>query len=262
MARSSFYYHIRCLQIPDKYRDLREQVKGVYHSHKGRYGYRRITLTLHNEGVQINHKTVEKLMRQSGIKCEIRAKKYRAYKGQKHEVTNILQQNFDASAPNKKWATDVTEFSLFGQKIFLSPIMDLYNGEIISYTTSPHPSLLLVTKPLEAALNRIEDGNGLIVHSDQGWQYHHETYRNMLKKKEVIQSMSRKGNPLDNAAMESFFGILKSELLYLRKFESIDEFKNELKEYLRYYNNDRIKLKLNGMSPIMYRTHSFEMLNY
>lgn len=257
MARSTFYYHLRQSGAPDKYTDIRNQVISIYHSHKGRYGCRRITQTLHNQGVVINHKTVTKLMRESGIKCEVRIKKYRSYRGQMSKVApNLLQRNFHAEEPNKKWVTDVTEISLFGQKRYLSPIMDLYNGEIISYTISDHPDLQLVVNMLKNALYQIDNTNGLILHSDQGWHYQHLTYQNMLKKKGIIQSMSEKGNPLDNAAMESFFAILKSELLYLQKFNSMNEFISELNKYMDYYNNQRIKLKLKGMSPVQYRTHS------
>jgi transposase InsO family protein len=257
MARATFYYHLKQLQKPDKYMDVRDRIIGIYHANKGRYGYRRITMALHNQGITVNHKTVERLMRESGIKCQVRMKKYRSYRGQAGcIVPNVLQRNFMATQPNRKWATDVTEFSLFGQKRYLSPILDLYNGEIISYTIYEHPSLLMVTDMLKKALDKTENLNELILHSDQGWHYRHPLYQNMLKSKGIIQSMSRKGNCLDNAVMENFFGLLKSELLYLHKFSSMEKFTDELNKYINYYNNDRIKAKLKGMSPVQYRTHS------
>lgn len=257
MARATFYYHVKQLKQPDKYAHVRNQINEIYHLNKGRYGYRRITLELHNQSIIINHKTVERLMRQSGIKSQVRIKKYRSYKGIAGKISpNILERDFKSQAPNQKWVTDVTEFSLLGQKQYLSPIMDLYNGEIISYTISSHPNLLMVTNMLQKALKGLKSGNGLILHSDQGWHYQHARYQKILKKKGIIQSMSRKGNCLDNAAMENFFGILKSELLYLQKFSSVNEFLQELVNYIDYYNNDRIKAKLKGMSPVKYRTHS------
>lgn len=254
MARSTFYYHQSRLNLPDKHAILHERITSIYHRHKGRYGYRRITLELRNEGVLVNHKTVEKLMQESGLKSLVRVKKYRSYRGSAGKIApNILKRDFAVDAPNRKCATDVTEFSVCGQKIYLSPIIDLYNGEIISYTLSLHPDLKMVTSMLNRAL-RIVEGE-LVLHSDQGWHYQHYTYQKMLKDKGILQSMSRKGNCLDNAVIENFFGILKSELLYLRKFSSVDEFTYELRKYLKYYNNDRIKAKLNGMSPVQYRTH-------
>lgn len=260
MARSVFYYHLSRLGEADKYSSLREQVKTIYHRHKGRYGYRRITMELRNQGVVVNHKTVEKLMQQSGIKSLVRAKKYRSYRGQAGKIApNILKRDFTATLPNQKWATDVTEFLICGQKQYLSPVIDLYNGEIISYTISPTPNLLMVTSMLDKAVKIKRKGDNLTLHSDQGWQYQHFNYQNMLKENGIRQSMSRKGNCLDNAVIENFFGILKSELLYLQKFCSMEEFVKQLKEYIHYYNNHRIKAKLKGMSPVKYRTHSIKI---
>lgn len=256
MARSTFYYHLSRLNSIDKYADIRERIISIYHQHKGRYGYRRILMTLHNEGFTINHKTVERIMKKCGIKSIVRIKKYRSYKGKQGKIApNIFKRNFVALQPNTKWVTDVTEFSLCGVKRYLSPIMDLYNGEIISYTISDSPNLLMVTSMLDKAMKIVTKGEQLTVHSDQGWQYQHIKYQEKLKEKGVKQSMSRKGNCLDNASMENFFGILKSELFYLEKFRSIEEFTDQLIKYIEYYNNDRIKAKLKGMSPVKFRTH-------
>jgi len=256
MARATFYYHLKQLQAPDKYDSVRKQINDIFHTNKGRYGYRRITLELNNS-ISINHKTVEKLMRESGLKSQVRLKKYRSYRGTVGKIApNILERNFKAASPNKKWVTDVTEFALFGQKRYLSPILDLFNGEIISYTISSHPNLLMVTNMLSKALKGIKKNTELVLHSDQGWHYQHAAYQRMLKNKGVVQSMSRKGNCLDNAVMENFFGLLKSELLYLQKFSSIENFESELKNYIHYYNNFRIKEKLKGLSPVMFRTQS------
>ena len=166
---------------------------------------------------------------------------------------NLLERDFKADQPNQKWVTDVTEFALFGIKLYLSPIIDLYNGEVISYNLSRHPNLNQVTDMLEKAFSKIPDNTNLILHSDQGWQYQHKHYQKMLKEKGIRQSMSRKGNCLDNACAENFFSLLKTELLYLQEFHSVEHFIEELHEYIEWYNNKRIKLKLNGLSPIDFR---------
>ena len=181
-------------------------------------------------------------------------KKYRSYKGEVGKTApNLLNRDFRAEKQNQKWVTDVTEFSLFGQKLYLSPILDLHNGYLVSYTISERPVLSMVTTMLNKAFETIPDGTGLILHSDPGWQYQHKQYQRMLKAKGIRQSMSRKGNCLDNAAAENFFGLLKSELFYLQKFSSMEQFKQELVEYLDYYNNHRIKAKLKGLPPAMHK---------
>lgn len=224
---------------------------------KGRYGYRRITQTLRNEGYVISEKTVRKLMKESGIKCMVRVKKYRSYKGEVGRIApNLLARNFNADSPCQKLVTDVTEFSLFGTKLYLSPVLDLYNSELIYYTIYDHPVLDMVTDMVKGMISVIGSDTNAILHSDQGWQYQHKRYQEMLKENNIHQSMSRKGNCLDNSVIENFFGLLKSELLYLQKFKSVEDFKEELKRYLHYYNFDRIKLKLNGMSPVQYRVHN------
>lgn len=196
-------------------------------------------------------------MNELGIKSSVRKKRYRSYKGEVGTIAdNIIARNFKTEKPNQKWATDVTEFALFGAKLYLSPIIDLYNGEIISFNLAHHPTLEQTMDMLKKAFKKIPDNTNLILHSDQGWQYQHKNYQYCLKQKGIIQSMSRKGNCLDNAVIENFFGHLKSELLYLQKFDSMEHFKKELEEYIDYYNNDRIKLNLKGMSPVQYRTHS------
>lgn len=229
----------------------------IYHENQGRYGYRRITLELRNRGYCINHKTVQRLMKELHLKCMVRIKKYRSYKGEIGKIApNLIQRDFKADAPNQKWTTDITEFALFGTKLYLSPILDMYNGEIISYSISERPVLGQVMDMLDKAFDKIPDNTGLIFHSDQGWQYQHKQYQQRLKEKGIRQSMSRKGNCLDNSVMENFFGLLKSELLYLREFCSIEEFKVELEKYIDYYNNKRIKSKLKGLSPVQYRIQS------
>ena len=238
----------------DKYAAAKAKIETIYHENRGRYGYRRITIALRNKGIFLNHKTVQRLMKQMGLVCRVRAKKYRSYKGEVGKnAPNLLNRDFHAEKPNQKWVTDVTEFSLFGEKIYLSPILDLHGGYLVSYTISDRPILSMVTTMLDKAFETIPDGTGLILHSDQGWQYQHKQYQRMLCEKGIRQSMSRKGNCLDNAVMENFFGLLKSELLYLQEFESWEHFKLELTAYLAYYNNHRIKAKLKGLPPAIHR---------
>ena len=221
------------MQQADKYAEAKEEITSIYHRNKGRYGYRRITAALRNSGIHLNHKTVQRLMKELGLVCRVRVRKYRSYKGEVGKIApNLLNRNFHAEKPNQKWVTDVTEFTLFGQKLYLSPVLDLHNGYLVSYTISDRPVLGMVTSMLEKAFETIPDGTGLILHSDQGWQYQHRQYQRMLRKKGIRQSMSRKGNCLDNAVMENFFGLLKSELLYLQQFDSLEHFKQELVDYL------------------------------
>ena len=257
LPRSTYYYYLKQANKPDKYKEIKEQITAIYHENQGRYGYRRITMELHNRGYVINHKTVQRLMKELGIKCMVRIQKYRSYKGEVGKIApNLIERDFSALAPNQKWTTDITEFSLFGEKIYLSPILDMFNGEIISYNISSRPVLGQVMDMLDKAFAKIPDHTNLIFHSDQGWQYQHKQYQKRLIDKGIQQSMSRKGNCLDNSVMENFFGLLKSELLYLREFESIDEFVMELEKYIDYYNNKRIKSKLKGLSPVQYRIQS------
>lgn len=230
-------------------------IKQIYHKHKGRFGYRRITLMMKEKGIVINHKTVLRLMKILGLKSIVRIKKYRSYQGEQGKTApNILQRNFKADQPNKKWATDVTEFNVSGNKLYLSPIIDLFNGEIISYNLSERPIFAQITDMLKKGFKRVKNTENIILHSDQGWQYQMKAYQNILKEKGIVQSMSRKGNCLDNAVIENFFGTLKSEMFYTKKFTSITELKKEIKEYINYYNNDRIRLNLKGKSPVQYRT--------
>lgn len=260
MPKSTYYYYLNKLNSEDKYKKVKEEIQSIYHENKGRYGYRRITMELKNRGYKINHKTVLKLMKILGLQCFVRMKKYRSYKGQVGTIAeNLLKRDFKATKPNQKWVTDVTEFSLFGTKVYLSPIIDLFNGEVISYNISNRPVLSQVMNMLEKSFEKINNITDLILHSDQGWQYQHKTYQFMLKKKGIKQSMSRKGNCLDNSLAENFFGLLKSELFYLQEFNSVEHFKKELIEYIDYYNNKRIKGKLKGMSPVNYRIHSLNI---
>jgi transposase InsO family protein len=260
LPRATYYYHVKRRATPDKYADVKDQIREIYTEKKKRVGYRRVTLELHNAGININHKTVQRLMRQLGLFCRVRMNKYNSYRGEVGKIApNLLERNFNADTPNQKWVTDITEFSLFGQKLYLSPILDLYSRDIVSYTIYRRPSFGLVTDMIEQAFQKIPDGTNLILHSDQGWQYQMKPYQRALKAKGIQQSMSRKGNCLDNVVMENIFGILKSELLYLQDFESLEHFEKELFDYLDYYNNRRIKVNLKGLSPALHRQQALSV---
>ena len=255
LPRSTFYYQLKVLQAEDKHKQLKEQIQTVFNRHKGRYGYRRVTAAVRQLGEKVNHKKVQRLMGSLGLKSLVRPKRYQSFKGEVGQAAaNELQRRFEAKALNQKWVTDVTEFNVAGKKLYLSPILDLYNGEIVAFETAERPKFELVSSMLKKALAKLGPDDKPMVHSDQGWQYRMPVYQRLLRDREIVQSMSRKGNCLDNAAMESFFAVLKTEFFYLNKFSSIEELKAGLKSYIHYYNHDRIKLKLKGLSPVQFRT--------
>ena len=242
------------MQKEDKYASVKEEITTIYHENRGRYGYRRITAELRKRTFSVNHKTVQRLMKELGLVCRVRMKKYRSYKGEVGKIaSNLLNRDFHAEKPNQKWVTDVTEFSLFGEKLYLSPILDLHSSDLISYIISDRPVLSMVTTMLDKAFAKLDKKSTPILHSDQGWQYRHRWYQYQLKASGVVQSMSRRGNCLDNACAECFFGTLKSECFYLNKFNNIEELKTALSDYIHYYNNQRISIKLKGLSPVEYR---------
>ena len=254
IPRSTYYDLVKKINRPDPDAELKVEIQAIYNEHEGRYGYRRIRDELANRGQKVNHKKVQRLMKALGLKCIVRMKKYKSYKGTVGKIApNILERNFIAEAPNEKWVTDITEFKLFGEKLYLSPVLDLFNGEIITYTIGSRPTYTLVSEMLEKALEHLQEEHQLLMHSDQGWHYQMKQYRHTLQARGIVQSMSRKGNCHDNSVMENFFGIMKSEFLYLKEFENVEQFKEELEKYMNYYNTKRIKAKLK-LSPVEYRT--------
>ena len=261
LARSSFYYHRASLWSQDKYADLKQRILDIYHQHKGRYGYRRITQALKNEDLKHNHKLIARLMSELKLSARIRRQKYRSYKGQCGVIAkNRVKRRFRAGAPNRRWFTDITEFKVGDEKLYLSPILDCFNNEIISYELSRRPVYDLVKQMLERAVKDISSKRKgkeeLTLHSDQGWHYQMKPFANTLKENNVKQSMSRKGNCLDNALMESFFGSLKCETIYIEKPKTIEALEKQIHDYMHYYNHERIQLKLKGLSPVKYRTQS------
>lgn len=255
MPRSVFYYQRQALKKPCPYESERDRIYSIYHEHKGRYGYRRVHIELRREGIYLNHKTVQRLMGLLGLKSMVRPKKYRAYKGEVGEAApNVLKRNFNADKPNEKWVTDVTEFKVAQQKVFLSPIIDLCTREVMAYKISKDATLPLVTTMLSEAIERLDKTDKPIIHSDQGWHYRHEAYRKLIKDNGLTQSMSRKGNCLDNAVAENFFALLKTEMYHGQSYNSVDELLTNIEEYIEYCNTKRIKLKLKGLTPVEYRS--------
>ena len=262
LARSTYYYHLKQLDQTDKNQTIKAEIQAIFTEHKGNYGYRRITLALRNRGFVVNHKKVQRLMKALGLSARIRRKrKYSSYQGEiGKKAENLIRRQFEASKPMEKCYTDVTEFAIpaSSQKLYLSPVLDGFNSEIIAYNLSTSPNLAQVKMMLEQAFTEKYYEN-TILHSDQGWQYQHDFYHHFLEDKGIQQSMSRKGNSPDNGMMESFFGILKTEMFYgyEKTFKSIEHLEQAIVDYINYYNNKRIKVKLKGLSPVQYRTKSF-----
>ena len=263
LARSTYYYHLKQLNQVDKDQAIKVEIQAIYDEHKGNYGYRRTTLELRNRGYIVNHKKVQRLMRVLALTARIRRKrKYSSYQGEiGKKADNLIQRQFEAAKPMEKCYTDVTEFAIpaSSQKLYLSPVLDGFNSEIIAFNLSTSPNLEQVKTMLEQAFTEKHYENTLL-HSDQGWQYQHDSYHRFLESKGIQVSMSRKGNSPDNGMMESFFGILKSEMFYgyEKSFKSLDQLKQAIVDYIYYYNNKRIKVKLKGLSPVQYRTKSFQ----
>ncbi|WP_316606133.1 IS3 family transposase [Streptococcus pluranimalium] len=261
MPRSTYYYQVKQLDKLDKNKAIKTEIQAIYDEHKGNYGYRRIYLELRNRGFVVNHKKVQRLMTVMGLAARIRRKrKYSSYKGGVgKKADNLIKRQFEGSKPCEKCYTDVTEFALPEGKLYLSPVLDGYNSEIIDFTLSRSPNLKQVQTMLDKAFPA-DSYSGTILHSDQGWQYQHQSYHDFLESKGILPSMSRKGNSPDNGMMESFFGILKSEMFYglETSYQSLDELEEAIIDYIYYYNNKRIKVKLKGLSPVQYRTKSFQ----
>lgn len=257
MARSTYFYHQKRLRSPGKYTLIKQELIRLFQIHKGRYGYRRMTVELNKKGIHINHKTVSRLMSELGLSSVVRRRKRVCYNGEAYGIVpNRLNRNFSSSRPLTKLVTDVTEFHLFDKKIYLSPVMDLFNREIVCYSIASSPNISMVKEMLEGLYTK-PCPKDAVIHSDQGTLYQSKWYQDSLRQHGFKQSMSRRGNCLDNAVIENFFGIVKTEFFYRRKFQSIQDFVNELKQYINYYNHKRIKIKLDGLSPIKYRLTKF-----
>ncbi|MFR6963318.1 IS3 family transposase [Streptococcus pneumoniae] len=262
LARWTYYYHLKQLDKTDKDQELKAEIQSIFIEHKGNYAYRRIHLELRNRAYLVNHKRVQGLMKVLNLQAKMRQKrKYSSHKGDVgKKAENLIQGQFEGSKTMEKCYTDVTEFAIPAstQKLYLSPVLDGFNSEIIAFNLSTSPNLEQVKSMLEQAFTEKYYEN-TILHSDQGWQYRHDSYHRFLESKGVQASMSRKGNSQDNGMMESFFGILKSEMFYgyEKTFKSLNQLEQAIVDYIDYYNNKRIKVKLKGLSPVQYRTKSF-----
>ncbi|VJE17107.1 IS3-Spn1, transposase [Streptococcus pneumoniae] len=262
LARWTYYYYLKQLDKTDKDQELKAEIQSIFIEHKGNYGYRRIYLELRNRAYLVNHKRVQGLMKVLNLQAKMRQKrKYSSHKGDVgKKAENLIQGQFEGSKTMEKCYTDVTEFAIPAstQKLYLSPVLDGFNSEIIAYNLSTSPNLEQVQTMLEQAFTEKHYEN-TILHSDQGWQYQHDSYHRFLESKGIQASMSRKGNSQDNGMMESFFGILKSEMFYSyeKTFKSLNQLEQAIVDYIDYYNNKRIKVKLKGLSPVQYRTKSF-----
>ncbi|MDH6285105.1 putative transposase [Rhodococcus sp. LBL1] len=258
VARSTFFYHQARLRGPDPHTELKAVIGEIFARSHGRYGHRRIHHVLAGAGRRVAKKTVLTLMRTLGLVCRVRRKKrYTSYQGRVGLIAaNLLDRDFTATAPNRKWVTDVTEFRVGDRKLYLSPVMDLFDRQIIAYSIGPSPNLELTNSSLRAALATLGDGQTPLVHSDQGFQYQHSSWRRLLADAGATQSMSRKANCYDNAVMENFFGHLKEELFHHTRYLDTDALTTALDEYIHWYNTERISTKLEGLSPVQYRTQA------
>lgn len=260
MAKSTYYYEISKVDAVEvRNQKLMDEIKEIFEHHKHRYGVRRIHKELVNRGHNVNHKRVQRLMHNMGLMGKRPKEKYHSYKGKVGKVAdNIIDRDFSTTAPLQKWTTDVSQFNFSWGKCYLSPILDMNTNEIISYDLSLSPNLEQIHRMLDNAFKKFPSVEGLIFHSDQGWQYQHEYFRNTLKEHGIIQSMSRKGNCIDNCIMETFFGRLKNEMYYgcEKDYGSFEAFSEAIKEYIRYYNHERIQAKTKWMPPVKYRETS------
>lgn len=260
MSKSTYYFELSKINVVElRNKTLMSIIQEIFTHHKGRYGVRRVYGELVNRGINVNHKRVQRLMRVMRLAGKRPKEKYHSYLGEVGRVAaNIINRDFTTTAPLQKWTTDVSQFTFQWGKCYLSPILDMHTNEIIAYDLSLHPNLGQVKRMLDKAFKCFRMVEGLVFHSDQGWQYRHAYFRSVLKEHGIIQSMSRKGNCYDNGIMESFFGRLKNEMYYGHEHEyaSFTEFARALKEYIYYYNNERIQKKTGWMPPVKYREAS------
>lgn len=257
MARSSYFYHRKIASLPDKYEELRRRIIELFEENGRRYGYRRIHALLAREETRVSEKVVRRIMLESGLVVVGRKKrKYSSYQGKNTpSADNLIERDFHANAPNVKWLTDITEFAIPAGKVYLSPIVDCFDGLLTSWSIGTSPNADLVNSMLDHAMETLKDGEHPLVHSDRGCHYRWPGWISRMAKAGLGRSMSRKGCPPDNAACEGFFGRLKNEMFYNRSWAgvSIEEFIAILNEYLVWYNEKRIKMSLGAMSPLEYR---------
>jgi len=258
LARSSYFYHRARLQVADKYGDVRRTIADIFERNHRCYGYRRMRASLGRQDVSISEKVVQQLMKQECL--VVAAKRRRRYASYMGEIgpapENLIDRDFHATGPNEKWLTDITEFQLPAGKVYLSPMVDCFDGLVVSWSIGTRPDAELVNTMLDAAVETVADSKiRPIVHSDRGAHYRWPGWMERMGDAGLIRSMSRKGCSPDNAACEGFFGRLKTELFYPRKWPAatIEQFIQVLDSYIRWYNEQRIKISLGSLSPLEYR---------
>ena len=277
IAKSVYYYTISKTDKDLKNEEIMLEIINIFYENNEDYGYRRIHLELLNKGYKVSHSKVKRLM--SRMKLYGRnpspKQRYNSYKGDMNgECVNLLlkkkknthtgkineKRDFSTTSVNEKWTTDVSEFRIKYGKLYLSPIMDMHNREIVGYDISTNPNLSSINRMLDMAFCKYKNLKGLIFHSDQGWQYQHYSYHKRLEEKGIIQSMSRKGNCLDNSPMENFFGRMKNEMFYGLEdtFNSLEELKQAMIDYINYHNNKRLSLKGKGLTPVEIRNQALQ----
>ncbi|AGB70309.1 MULTISPECIES: IS3 family transposase [Rhizobium] len=258
IARSSYFYHRARANLEDKYVTIRRSLAEIFESNHRCYGYRRLQASLARQSVTISEKVVQRLMKQEClVAARPRRRRFGSYLGEISPAPeNLINRDFHAKTPNEKWLTDITEFQIPAGKVYLSPIIDCFDGMVISWSIGTQPDAGLVNTMLDAAIDTVTDAEGgTIVHSDRGAHYRWPGWLTRISDAKLVRSMSRKGCSQDNAACEGFFGRLKTELFYPRDWKSItiEQFVREVDAYIRWYNEKRIKLSLGSRSPVEYR---------
>ena len=243
VSRSGYYDYVKRMDIPAKDLPLAEKIKECQEKCGRTYGYRRVHIWLHNEGIAVDPKTVLRVMQKYNLLSVIRRKKYRNYGNYLHRYENLLNRDFHADRPNQKWVTDISYIKTMQGTLYLSIIRDLYDNSIVAYKTGTEQNINLVLSTIRAAKKKEKVTTELQLHSDQGFQYTSHPYFKLTQSYNITPSMSRKGNPYDNAMAENFFSILKTECIYRTKLRTYEEARLLIGEYIHFYNNERIQLK-------------------
>lgn len=254
VSKSGYYKFIKN-NNPYKDYDLIMDICSIQKYHHYSYGYRKITAALNSQNnTQYNKKRVYRLMKENDLLCVVKKKK-NIHNKPYYRTNNKLKRNFQSEIRYEKLVTDITEINYKNKKLYLSAVIDCYNSEVVSYEISDRNNLKLVNDTFKSLILDNKYYEGTTIHSDQGFQYTHKYHNKQMKKHGIIQSMSRKGTPLDNAVIESFFGTMKSELIYnpTRSFENSEELIEELHKWIVYYNTERIQLKLGYEVPVKYK---------
>ena len=243
VSRSGYYGYVTRMVIPAKDLALAEKIRECQERCGKTYGYRRVHIWLERQGIYHNPKTILRVMQKYNLLSVVRRKKYRNYGEYLHRYPNLLNRDFKAERPNQKWVTDISYIKTNQGTLYLSVIRDLYDNSIVAYKTGTEQNINLVLSTIREAKKREKVTAELQLHSDQGFQYTSHAYFKLTKSYNITPSMSRKGNPYDNALAENFFSILKTECIYRTKLQTYEEARLLIGEYIYFYNNERIQLK-------------------